>query len=131
MPVVRNDSSGPLPISGRGANESTLQPGEVRYLTDKEYEHISWGNRGVGRLVTIAPNENTSETLKIKFDYYQPASEYEIRYIGYARQSADDADEYWTIRRHTHDDVGGKQLIVEIQVLENVAWSDRAILPWT
>jgi len=132
MPVVRNDSTGPLQLSGKYANASYLQPGEVRYLTDDEYEKIHWNQRGTGKLVSISPSETTSENLKIKFDYYQPnAAEYEVRYIAYGRPEALSTDQVWTIRRHSYAMFGSTALLTEIQILENVAWSDRAILPWT
>lgn len=131
MPVVRNDSAEDIQITGRYANASKLVPGEVRYVTDEEYEKINWSKRGPGQLVTVSPSETTGENLKLKLDYYQTGSEYEIRYIGYARQSADDTDEVWTVRRHDYEEIGGAWLLTEIQVLENEAWSDRATLPWT
>jgi hypothetical protein len=129
--VVRNDSVGPIQVPGRG-NQNVILPGEVRVLTEVEYEKIDFANRGVGRLVAIAPNENTSETLRIKFDYYIPGgSVSEVRYIGYARQVALGSDPVWTVRRHSHGSFGSEWLITEIQVIENVAWDNRGGLAWT
>jgi hypothetical protein len=129
MPVVRNDGANAFQVSG-GGNVSRIEVGEVRYLTDDEYSKIGWSNRGPGKIVSIAPNENTSETQKIKFDYIQPDVEWVIGYIGYARQTAADSDPVWTIRKHFYQDIGGYR-VTEIQVLENVAWTDRLTLPWT
>jgi hypothetical protein len=129
--VIRNDSAGPIQVPGRG-NQNVVLPGEVRVLTENEYEKIDFANRGVGRLVAIAPNENTSETLRIKFDYYNPGgATYEVHYIGYARQIAADTDPVWTVRRHSHAAFGSEWLITDIQVMENSAWSNRAGLAWT
>ncbi len=130
MPVVRNDSNEDIQIPGRYANMSKIAPGEVRYLTDKEYEKVDWLKRGSGQLTTVSPSETTGEDNKLKLDYEQFGSEYEVRYMGYARQTAEDDDEVWTVRRHGYSNVGGEWLLTEIQVLQGRAWSDRATLPW-
>lgn len=129
--VVRNDSAGEIQISGL-SNITKIQPGEVRTLTEIEYQQVGWNNRGPGRLVTIAPEENTSETQQLRFDYYDPGDgTFQVKYIGYARPLALTSDLTWTIRRHEHTLFGGNYMLSHIEVLLNVAWDNRASLPWT
>jgi hypothetical protein len=128
--VARNDSAGPIQIKG-GSNTTVMLPGEIKTLTENEWASVSWQNRGPGRLISLSPEENTSEILKTKFEYYQPGPTNEIRYIGYATQDADDTDPVWTVRRYNHEQVGAEFLLTEVQVFTGVAWSDRATLPWT
>lgn len=128
--VVRNDAGHALQVKG-GGNVTRIEPGEIRVLSDDEWTAVSWQNRGPGKLVSISPDENSSESLKIKMDYYQPGATNEIHFIGYAEQAALDTDPVWTIRKHLHGPVGAEYLLIEIQVLTGVAWADRTTLPWT
>lgn len=128
--VIRNDSGVPFRIPGKG-NQS-LDPGGIKVLSEEEFASIPLANRGPGRIYSVNPNESSSETLKEKLDYYIPAgtTDYSVRWVGYARQTALDTDLVWSVRQFSHAALGQDARVTEIQILENVAWADRATLPW-
>lgn len=129
--VVRNESAGPIRFPGN-SNRKEIPAGEIRLISDGEWELIPFDNRGPGKLKAVWPNELIGENLKIKIDYYAPGGvDYFVRYKGISTQAADDTDDAWTIQRMSHSSYGGNYKITEVQILENVAWADRASLPWS
>jgi hypothetical protein len=130
--VVRNDSAGPMRISGYG-NDKLIASGQILTLTDEEYSRIPFGRRGFGKLLSIAPEEASSETLRNLLDWYIPdvGTTVEIRYQGMAPQGTNEADPVWIIKRFSHALFETDVKISDIQVLTNVAWTDRDSLSWT
>lgn len=90
--------------------------------------------RGPGRINPVWPNRATSDSSKTKLDYYTFGGDYQIRYLGFADQADADTDKVWYIKRFEHVNLAGSTepiRVAAIQIFENVAWTDRAILPWT
>lgn len=130
--VVRNDSATVVRISGAG-NERVIQPNQVITLTEEEFTNVPFDRRGFGKILAISPEEASSETLRNKLDWYIPpvGSTVEIRYQGLAPQGSLESDPVWIIKRFSHDIFFTDVKINDIQVLSNVAWSNRDLLPWT
>lgn len=130
--LVKNERTQPF-ILGQGANKKTLLPDAVALISEDEWSQVTIGLRGPGGINPLWPNRATSDSSKTKLDYYQFAGDAQIRYLGFADQSDLDNELVWYIKRFSHVDVGGLDpvRVSEIQILENVAWSDRGTLPWT
>lgn len=129
--VVRNEGVNPVRFPGK-SNLKEIPAGATRVLADEEWALVPYDRRGAGQLKPVWPSEMVGENLKIKLDYYQPGGvDYFVRYKGMAKQSAADSDTTWTVQRMNHTSYGGNYKISEVQILENVAWSSRASLPWT
>lgn len=130
MIVVKNEKADPYIFASPGVKK-TFAAGEIAVLSEEEWNSVPFSQRGPGKLNPLWPNEASSDSSKTKLEYYQVGADYEVRYIGLAQQSDSTADEVWIIKRFSHQTLGGENLVTEIQILENVAWDDRATLPWT
>lgn len=128
--VVSNEKIDPY-VFVAGRNGKTLQAGEVGVLSDEEWDSVPFSQRGPGRLRAVWPSAVSSETNQVRFDYVLVGSSYEVEYLGYAVQSALDADEVWTIKKFDYTTLGTTNKPTHLQVMEGVAWSDRTTLSWT
>jgi len=129
MPVVvRNELAEPWVFEGsRGSRQ--IAAGATAVISDEEWATVISAKRGPGGLHAIS-NDPGSQT-KTAFDYALVNGTYETVYLGEAAQSAADTDSVWTIKFFQYGSFGGSNQITEIQILDGVAWADRATLPWS
>lgn len=129
MPVVvRNELAEPWVFEGsRGSRQ--IAPGATAVISDDEWATVISAKRGPGGLHAIS-NDPGSQS-KTAFDYALVNGSYEVVYLGGASQSSLGTDQTWTVKFFKYGTFGGSNQITEIQVLDGVAWSDRATLPWT
>ena len=127
--VVKNELADPW-IFDSSAGRRRIEPGEVQIISDLEWQGVISAKRGLGKLRALWPNEATSDSNSMKFDYYQVVTDYEIRYLGIAQQGTLETDPKWTIKRFEHQTLGGENFVSGIQILADVAWDDRATLLW-
>ena len=129
--VARNEYNHPVRVPG-SSNRNEIPAGSVIVLSEDEWSKVPFDMRGIGKLRGVYPNELLGENARMKLDYYQPGgSSYYVRFKGVAVQDADDSDTVWTVQRMSHSTFGGEYKITEVQILEGVAWSNRASLPWS
>lgn len=134
MASVRNERATNF-VFGQGANRKTLLPGQTVTITPDELGQVPIQMRGPGGINVLTDNQASTDSAKIKFDYYAPFGEPELRYFGQNTQSSLDTDSTWVIRRFEHTQVGSETKISEIQILDQVAWgastAARDGLAWT
>ena len=125
---MRNETGSPWIFDGsRGSRQ--IPAGESEVISDEEWATVISAKRGPGGLHALS-NDPGSQS-KTAFDYALVNGSYETIYLGEAAQTALDADPVWTIKFFQYGVFGGSNQITEIQVLDGVAWADRATLPWT
>ena len=128
--VVKNELTDPWVFDG-SAGKRRVEPGQVSVISDEEWNDVISAKRGPGGLNALWPNEATSDSNALKFDYYLVGADYEIRHLGFSQQGVLISVPEWTVKRFEHTTLGGENLVSGIQVLGGVAWDDRATLPWT
>lgn len=68
---------------------------------------------------------------RMALDYYDPGDgALKVRYLGKAPQTAAATDPTWVVQRLTWVVLGNESKVTNIQVLENIAWADRATAGW-
>lgn len=117
----------------RGQNDKFLMPGETAVLSDDEFAEVPIAMRGSGGIKALSPSTIDPDDLnKVRFDYFTVFSTIQIHYLGESLQAVADSDPFWIVKRFDYVDAGGGDIrISEIQVLEGVAWQDRASLAWS
>lgn len=131
--VVRNETGEPF-FFGERSRKKQLQDGEVDVISPDELETVPFSKRGPGGINILWPDQVTSNTQKTHLEYYVFNSGHEIRYLGFAMQDAPEGDNVWIVKRFDHVALGGgpkNNRVSKIQVFTDVAWDDRATLPWT
>lgn len=130
--VVKNEGASPFYFGERagGSTRKKLEPGQIDTISDQEWDSVPVAKRGAGAIKCLWPNDVTSDTLKVKIDHYAFNGTLEPRYVGSAVQGSATNQPVWTIRRLSHTSLASKNYVTEVQVLEAVAWDDRASLSW-
>lgn len=129
--VVRNEMSSPV-YFGAGSAKKILAPSAVTTISEDEWATVATSMRGVGGIRCLWPVESDSIETRTMFDYYNVAGSNFVRYIGEATQDAATTDPVWMIKQLTHTDLGASDIrVTDIQVLRDVAWVNRASLPWS
>lgn len=127
--VVRNERNQPYVFSGsRGTRQ--IAPGEIAVISETEWDDVITALRGPGEINPLWPNEVSSDIAAMKFDYYTVGADTEVRYIGFAQQGILTSEDRWVIKRFGHETIGDGNYVNDIQVLQGVAWDDRASLDW-
>ena len=124
--LVRNETDSDMIIFGRPPRH--ISPGSSEYISDLEWSAIISEKRGPGKLNPVSADP--SITQKINLDYVLVGTIYETLYAGFANQSVLDTEPYWLIKKFSYVTLGTDNKITQIQVLDGVAWSDRATLTW-
>lgn len=131
--VIRNESGSDKYFDIGSSGRKTMLPtgGQVT-LTEKELESIPMAMRGPGGLNVLYPDDTTSTSSKINLDYITVFSTTQILYFGTDRQTALDSDPTWTIKYFQYmQGIDSTVHVAQVQILERVAWTNRASLPWT
>lgn len=127
--VVRNELSVPWVFeASRGSRQ--LAPGQVAVISDEEWASIITAKRGPGGMHAVS--NDPGSRIKTKFDYADVGGgDFEVVYLGQADQGAQDADHVWSIKKFSYSSISGANQITSVEILDSVAWADRATLPWT
>ena len=133
MPVVvRNERPTSFYFTDANKKKTPLDPGVTATLSDEEWGQVPIAIRGAGGINPLSPTDADSSSMKGNFEYYQPFGTVQLRYYGVNEQTAADSDPTWLIRRFDHVQVTVDDIRVsQIQILDQVAWSNRASLAWT
>ena len=126
--VVRNETGSPWIFDGSSGRRQ-IAAGATEVISDEEWASVISAKRGPGGLHALS-NDPGSQS-KTTFDYALVNGAYETIYLGEADQTAAITDPVWTIKFFQYAAFGGSNQITEIQVLDGVAWSNRASLPWS
>jgi hypothetical protein len=123
--LVRNEFAEPWVFEGSGGKRQ-LAPAEVALISDAEWNSIISEKRGSGGINPL----DSSERVKTEFDYASVNGSYEVIYIGQASPSTADTDDRWTIKKFSYQSLGGGNKVSAVEVMDSVAWADRATLSW-
>lgn len=126
--LVRNELSTPWVFEGsRGSRQ--LAPGEVGWVSDEEWATVISAKRGPGALHPLS--NDPGSRIKTRFDYVIYNGAAEVLYLGQAAQTAADTDTTWTIKKFTYLTASDASTQIDtVEVLDSVAWANRASLPW-
>lgn len=117
---------------GTSRKKTILSPGSIATVSDNEFQSVPISMRGQGAINVLYPDDTTSSSSKINMDWETVLSTSQLVYFGVNRQDAADADQTWTIKYFKYVQAPDSTIKVsQIQVLEQVAWTDRTILPWS
>lgn len=72
-----------------------------------------------------------AESVNYKLEKNSFGGVYKLQYLGVAASGVADDTHKWTIYKFSYGDPGDGSLSLQrIEVLNGVAWNDRATLPW-
>lgn len=135
--AVRNESSG-MYIVGVGAQKRVISPGQATTLSDWEWEHLADISKGPGLMNPLYPTSGNQSNALTKFDYFQEpnGNTFQMRWMGKTDEIISDSTNAWTIYQYDYVVVNPAAnpidvRISRIQVLDAVAWANRATLGWT